>query len=142
MPARHPKARVGTRSKTARKLAAKRAKKGTMKRTKQTRKMRSQTMAQAQTTAAEIIAGTHEGIYVNFGSVFPNPVTGEISATVDFGYKIEQGKLAYPLKNTMLGINIFDLLNNLDAVSSDYREEPGMILPTIRVQNVKVAGAE
>ncbi len=92
--------------------------------------------------ADEIIADTKEGIYVNMGSTFPHPVNGEVSASIDFGYKIENGKLAYPLKNTMLGINIFDLLNNLDAVSSDYREEPGMIMPTIRVQNVKVAGAD
>lgn len=35
-----------------------------------------------------------------------------------------------------------DLLDNLDAVSSDYREEPGMIMPTVRIQNVKVAGAD
>ena len=92
-------------------------------------------------TADEIISDTKEGIYVNMGSIFPHPVNGEISATIDFGYKIENGKLAYPLKNTMLGINIFDLLDNLDAISSDYREEPGMIMPTIRVQDVKVAGA-
>jgi len=93
-------------------------------------------------TASEIISDTKEGIYVNMGSVTPHPVHGEISATIDFGYKIENGELAYPLRNTMLGINIFDLLNNLDAISSDYREEPGMIMPTIRVQNVKVAGAD
>jgi PmbA protein len=92
--------------------------------------------------ASEIIGDTKEGIYVNMGSVTPHSVNGEISATIDFGYKIENGKLAYPLKNTMLGINIFDLLDNLDAISSDYREEPGMIMPTIRVQNVKVAGAD
>jgi PmbA protein len=92
-------------------------------------------------TAAEILADTKEGIYVNVGSVFPHPVHGEISATIDFGHKIENGKLAYPLKNAMLGINIFDLLENLDAISSDCREEPGMILPTLRVQNVKIAGA-
>ncbi|MGD0093002.1 MAG: TldD/PmbA family protein [Planctomycetota bacterium] len=93
-------------------------------------------------TAAEILAGTPEGIYVNVGFLMPHPVTGDISATVDFGYKIEKGRLAYPLKNTMLGTTIFDLLNNLDAISSDYREEPGMIMPTMRIQNVKVAGAE
>jgi PmbA protein len=93
-------------------------------------------------TASEIIGDTKEGIYVNMGSVTPHPVNGEISAMIDFGYKIENGELAYPLRNTMLGINVFDLLNNLDAISSDYREEPGMIMPTIRVQNVKVAGAE
>lgn len=95
-----------------------------------------------KTTAAQIIAGTPEGIYVNVGSLMPHPVTGDISATVDFGYKIENGRLAYPLMNTMLGTTIFDLLNNLDAISSDCREEPGMIMPTIRVQKVKVAGAE
>ncbi len=93
-------------------------------------------------TASEILSVTREGIYVNMGSVSPHPVNGEISATIDFGYKIENGELAYPLRNTMLGINVFDLLNNLDAISSDYREEPGMIMPTIRVQNVKVAGAD
>ncbi len=92
--------------------------------------------------ANEIIGDTREGIYVNMGSVYPHAVNGEISATIDFGYKIESGQLAYPLKNTMLGINIFDLLHNLDAISSDYRQEPGMIMPTIRVQNVKVAGAD
>jgi PmbA protein len=93
-------------------------------------------------TASEIISDTQEGIYVNMGSVSPHPVHGEISATIDFGYKIENGELAYPLKNTMLGINVFDLLHNLDAISSDYREEPGMVMPTIRVQSVKVAGAD
>lgn len=92
--------------------------------------------------ASEIISDTQEGIYVNMGSVSPDPVDGEISATIDFGYKIENGELAYPLRNTMLGIHVFDLLNNLDAISSDYREEPGMMMPTIRVQNVKVAGAD
>jgi len=93
-------------------------------------------------TGSEIISDTKEGIYVNMGSVSPHPVNGEISATIDFGYKIENGELAYPLRNTMLGINVFDLLSNLDAISSDYREEPGMMMPTIRVQNVKVAGAD
>ncbi|NIO72031.1 MAG: hypothetical protein GTN71_24145 [Anaerolineae bacterium] len=93
-------------------------------------------------TSSEIISDTQEGIYVNMGHVSPHPVNGEISATIDFGYKIENGELAYPLRNTMLGINVFDLLNNLDAISSDYREEPGMMMPTIRVQNVKVAGAD
>ncbi len=92
--------------------------------------------------ASEIIRDTKEGIHVNMGSAWPHPVNGEISATIDFGYKIESGQLAYPLRNTMVGINVFDLLDDLDAISSDYREEPGIIMPTIRVQNVKVAGAD
>lgn len=92
--------------------------------------------------AEEIIAEVQEGIYVDFGSASPDAVTGEISESVDFGFKIEKGKLAYPLKNTLIGINIFDLLANLDAISSDYRMEPGLIMPTIRAHGVRVAGGK
>ncbi|MHC5055314.1 MAG: TldD/PmbA family protein [Planctomycetota bacterium] len=92
-------------------------------------------------TAAEIIAETGEGIYVDYGGVAPNRITGEISASVDFGFKIEGGRLAYPLKNTMLGVNVFDFLKAIDAVSSDARTEPGAVMPTIRASGVRVAGA-
>ncbi len=92
-------------------------------------------------TEAEMIADTQEGIYVNSCFLFPNMVTGDISATIDYGYKIEKGVLVYPLKNTMMGIHILELLQKIDAISSDYREEPGQIMPTVRIQNVKVAGS-
>jgi len=92
-------------------------------------------------TAAEILSEVDEGIYVNHGGVAPDMITGEISASVDFGFKIEKGRLAYPLRNTMLGINVFDLLGAMDAVSSDFREEPGTVMPTTRVRGVKVASA-
>lgn len=91
-------------------------------------------------TAADIITETGEGIYVNYGGVAPNRVTGEISASVDFGFKIEGGKLAYPLRNTMLGVNVFEFLKAIDAVSSDARIEPGAVMPTIRAGGVRVAG--
>lgn len=92
-------------------------------------------------TAAEIIKDTKEGLYISSGGISPNSVTGEISATVDFGFKIENGELAYPVQNTMIGVNMLDLLKSVDAISSDYREEPGVIMPTVRAQNVKVASA-
>jgi PmbA protein len=95
-----------------------------------------------QMTSDEILKDTKEGIYINMGSVFPNPTTGDFSSTVDFGFKIENGELAYPIHNTMIGGNVIDLLMNIDAISSDCREEPGSLLPTIRVQNVKVAGGK
>jgi len=93
-------------------------------------------------TSEQIINQTKEGLYINMGSISPNPVTGEISATVDFGFKIENGELAYPVKNTMIGVNMLELLKNIDAISSDYREEPGTIMPTVRAQNIKVAGGK
>ena len=93
-------------------------------------------------TAEEIIADTEEGIYINMGSVTPDAASGDISASVDFGFKIENGKLAYPVINTMVSGDIFEFLGNMDAISSDYREEPGNKLPTIRIRNVQVSGSQ
>jgi len=59
---------------------------------------------------------------------------------VDSGFRIEKGKLTFPLKNTMIAGLGLELLANIDAISSDYRAEPGMVLPTVRVQGVRVAG--
>jgi PmbA protein len=93
-------------------------------------------------TAAEIIRDTKEGLYLPTGGAFPNPASGDFSETVDFGFKIENGEIAYPIKNTMIAGNMVEFLRNVDAISSDAREEPGLLMPTIRVQNVRVAGAK
>lgn len=93
-------------------------------------------------TAAELMADVSEGLYVNWGHLVPDGVTGQVSALVDFGFKIERGELAYPVKNTMVGADMFALLDSLEGVSSDYREEPGTIMPTLIFGKVKVAGAE
>lgn len=90
----------------------------------------------------EIIKETKEGIYVEMGGLSPNGVTGDSSTTVDFGYKIEDGEIAYPIKKTMIGANILELLGSIDAISREYREEPGVIMPTVRAQGIRTAGAE
>jgi PmbA protein len=93
-------------------------------------------------TAAEIIGEVDDGIYVALGSPYPDTASGQVSALVDAGFRIEKGQLTYPLKNTMVAGHMMELLQNLDAISSDYRAEPGMVLPTVRVQGVRVASGE
>lgn len=90
-------------------------------------------------TAAEIIADVDDGVYVALGRPSPDVASGQVSALVDAGFRIEKGQLTYPLKNTMVAGHGLELLANIDAISSDYRAEPGMVLPTIRVQGVRVA---
>jgi len=92
-------------------------------------------------TAEEIIADTQEGIYINAGGISGNTVSGDVSSSVDFGFKIEAGELAYPVTNTMVAGNILEFLRNIDAVSSDCRREPGNVLPTMRIRDVQVAGS-
>jgi PmbA protein len=89
---------------------------------------------------ADLIADLDDGLYINFAGLAPNPSSGEVSATVDFGFRIIKGEIAYPVKTAMVGSEAFTMLGAIDAVSSDYREEPGTIIPSLRLHGIQVAG--
>ena len=92
--------------------------------------------------AEQIIKQVNDGVYLELGSLSPDPVSGDISTNLDFAFKIENGQLAYPIANAMVAGNVLELLANVDAVSSDCRTEPGNILPTIRIRQVQISAAE
>ena len=91
-------------------------------------------------SAEQIIKEVDDGLYINAGGVHPNSVTGDFSSSIDFAFKIENGELAYPVKKGAMGGNIIELLKSVDAISSDYRQEPGVIMPTVRVRRARIAG--
>jgi len=98
--------------------------------------------ALGQRTAAEILREVKEGIYLESGEIRPDPASGDISASIDFGFYVKDGQIVHPVESAMIGGNILDLLLRLDAVSSDAREEPGILMPTVRIQDVQIAGTE
>ncbi len=98
-------------------------------------------IATGDRTEAELIAEINEGLYIAYAGLRPDSASGDISATVDFGFKIENGERAYPVSTTMIGTTALQMLANIDAVSSDYREEPGIIAPSLRISDIQVAGA-
>jgi len=89
----------------------------------------------------ELIRETRRGVYMPHASVHPNSVTGDVSETIDVGLMIEDGEITFPIKNSMLGGSFLDFLKNVDVVTKDYRAEPGLELPTVRIQGVRIAGA-
>ncbi len=89
----------------------------------------------------EMISDVREGIYFEAGLLNADPVTGSISTTIDFGFKIERGELAYPIKNALIGSTALEMLKGVNAVSKEVREEVGIALPIIRVKEVQIAGA-
>jgi PmbA protein len=91
--------------------------------------------------AAELVAEVQDGLYISYAGLAPDATSGEVSATVDFGFRILKGEVCYPVKMAMVGGNAFTMLGSLDAVSSDYREEPGSITPSLRLRGIQVAGA-
>jgi len=93
-------------------------------------------------TSADIIGEVQDGVYLELGGLSPDPVSGDISTNLDFAFKIEKGQLTYPIANAMVAGNLLELMNNIDAISSDYRYEPGNIMPTIRVRDVQISSGE
>jgi PmbA protein len=90
-------------------------------------------------TEAELIREVKDGIYLELGGLDPDLASGDISTNLDFAFKIENGELAYPVSNTMVGGNLREMLMNIDAISSDYREEPGNKMPSMRIRNVQIS---
>ncbi|MHC4502798.1 MAG: TldD/PmbA family protein [Planctomycetota bacterium] len=90
--------------------------------------------------ARALIGEIDDGLYVESLILEPNPVTGDISATVDWAMKIEGGELAYPVTGVAISGNVLEILDGLEEVSSDYREEPGSVMPTLRFGRIQVAG--
>ncbi len=94
-----------------------------------------------QRPEAELIAEVDDGVYLHSGSLDPDLAGGDISAVLDFACKIDRGKLTYPLAGAMAAGSLLELLGRIDAVSSDYRNEPGMVLPAVRIRDVQFSGS-
>jgi PmbA protein len=90
-------------------------------------------------TAAEIIGEIDEGLYISEAGLSADGISGDLSATVDFGFRIEHGELTHPVEATMIGGNVLDLTGRIDAVSSDFRAEPGRVMPSLRLSAVQIS---
>jgi PmbA protein len=89
---------------------------------------------------SDVVEDIKKGIYVKATGDRPNMSTGDFSGMVYAGYYIEGGELKHALKQTNIGINVLDLLKQIDGVSKDVKTYFGVTTPTIRVRDVSVAG--
>lgn len=90
----------------------------------------------------EIIAETKRGLLLKDSSLEPSSNSPNISVLVDQGFLIENGEIVHPVKETMVGTNIFKLLKNIDAVSQELLNESGSISPMVRISQAKIAGGK
>ncbi len=88
---------------------------------------------------ADLIRDVEDGIFIVSGSPMPDRTTGQVSSTVDGGFVIRNGEILHPVKGAMLAGDIFEFLASVDAVSSDYEQEPGRIMPAVRLRGVMVS---
>ena len=92
-------------------------------------------------TQDEMTKDVKRGIILEYTGDSPNITTGDFSGLILQGNLIENGEIKEPLNETMFGINLFDLFNNLDAVSKEYKTYGRYQAPYVRINDVQIIGA-
>lgn len=89
-----------------------------------------------ETPYGDMIAGVDEGILITrFSGGRPND-RGDFSGIAKNSYYIKDGKLQYPIKETTVSGNMVDLLQSINAVSSERVNFGGSLLPWVRVSGI------
>jgi len=88
----------------------------------------------------ELISGTERGVLLENSRLGPQGFSTNVSSMVDRGLYIEKGEVVHPVKNTMIGTTVFDLLANIDAITKETLREGGSVSPALRISKVRVAG--
>jgi PmbA protein len=68
-----------------------------------------------------------------------NPVTGDISKGA-FGLWVEKGEIVYPVSEITISGNLGDILNSIEMTGNDLSFLSAVTGPTIRIQELTVAG--
>ncbi|MFW9957676.1 MAG: TldD/PmbA family protein [Candidatus Odinarchaeota archaeon] len=68
----------------------------------------------------------------------PNMTTGDLSAMIIEGYYVENGEIKHPLKNTLIGINMRDLLKRISHIGNDSRTTYSMVTPSIVIEHANI----
>ncbi|TFG14993.1 TldD/PmbA family protein [Candidatus Thorarchaeota archaeon] len=89
-------------------------------------------------TVDDLISEIDQGVLCRNTADRPNMTTGELSAMIMEGSYIENGEIQHPLKNTLIGINMRDLLKRISLVGADTRttfsiKSPSVVLETARI---------
>lgn len=91
-------------------------------------------------TLKEIINDTKEGIILDYTGDSVNLATGDFSGLIMHGSLIKNGEIKEPLNETMIGINLLDLFQKIEAISEEYRVYGVFQAPYVKIKSVNIIG--
>jgi PmbA protein len=106
-------------------------------------------IADGKRSEEDMISEVKEGIWLCDTADVPNFSTGEFSGLMAEAYKIENGEIAYPIKQATIGMNMLDFFKDIDAVGTDKKQlvtsgvdglPKSVTASTIRIKAARVAG--
>ncbi|MDY6930628.1 MAG: metallopeptidase TldD-related protein, partial [Halobacteriota archaeon] len=65
---------------------------------------------------------------------------GDFSLDGRNAFLIKNGEIREPIKQVMVSGNVFDLIKNIDGLDTDVKMAGNVIVPTVRVGDMKVIG--
>ena len=90
----------------------------------------------------DLISELKDGILIRgslIGAFHSNVITGDFSVTADNAFKIENGKVAYPLKACTVAGNLYEALNHVIAIGNDSKSFGNSICPSLIVDKIVVS---
>lgn len=88
----------------------------------------------------EILKSVKKGIVVaRFSGGNPSK-NGDFSGVAKNSYYVENGEIKYPVSETMISGNLYDMFNNIIDISSDRIDFGGAILPWIAASGITISG--
>ncbi|MBN1216508.1 MAG: TldD/PmbA family protein [Candidatus Lokiarchaeota archaeon] len=88
----------------------------------------------------DIISDINLGILFEYSGDSANLSTGDFSGLILQGNLIENGEIKHSLNNTMFGINLLDLFQNISQISKEYQIYGPYSAPYVCVDNVQIIG--
>jgi PmbA protein len=89
-------------------------------------------------TLDDLILEVGKGVLCRFTGDRPNMTTGDLSAMILEGSYFENGEIQHPVQNTLIGINMRDLLKRVEMVGADTRVAFSIISPSLVISSAKV----
>lgn len=87
----------------------------------------------------ELIRGVKRGLLIGYVSgTMPNP-NGEFSGVAKNSFYIEDGEIKFPVIETMVSGNVFDMFKQVEGISKETKKENNMLMPWIAVNGVTIS---
>ena len=88
----------------------------------------------------ELTCDTKKGLIIEDSGLGIAGTSTNISSMANNGFYVENGEIQHPIKNTMVGLTVFDFFANMNGITKQVLTEGGSSCPTIRISKVNVAG--
>lgn len=95
---------------------------------------------QGNSTKENMVSEIGKGVLVESMAGFAQPGSGMISAQLSRAFFIRNGEIEYPIRSGMVSGAAFDWFKQVSGVGKDSKQFQNAVVPSLRVEEVKVIG--